>query len=476
MKFFILVLLWVVPFALPQNVFAHAFGQLYNLPIPFWMYLYGGAAALVVSFLIIGYFFNQSNVQRSDSRLNLSKFGLFQILTSVWFFNLLKFLGLFLFILTISTGLLGANNPRLNFNMTFFWIIFVLGFAYLTAIVGNIWTVVNPWRTIVDLMEKIQGQQIRGLTKYPQSLQYYPALIFYFLFIWLELFGYTTPPTLSLHLLQYTLLTFAGVIAFGKDIWFTYCDFFSVFFRLISKIAPVEYDKGNLYLRWPLTGILKEKAGHFSLLLFVIFMLASTAFDGFGSTTPGWRLQGRILEPIVGIIFGSNSYLTLQAAKTVGLAISPFVFLYIYLAIIFLTKTITKSKLSISDLSLKFAFSLIPIAFVYNIAHYYTLILTEGQNMIRLISDPFGIGWNLLGTANFRPNLSIINANFTWHSQVALILIGHISAVYLAHAIALKVFPNQKQAITSQLPMLFLMVSYTMIGLWILSQPLTSGF
>jgi hypothetical protein len=117
-------------------------------------------------------------------------------------------------------------------------------------------------------------------------------------------------------------------------------------------------------------------------------------------------------------------------------------------------------------------FSLVPIAFVYNIAHYFTLIFTEAPNIFRLISDPFGFGWNIFGSSDYLPQ-AILNANFVWHSQVAFILLGHIVSVYLAHVVAMQIFPSSKKAILSQLPMLVLMVIYTMTGLWILSQPIT---
>ncbi|EKE06153.1 MAG: FedB [uncultured bacterium] len=200
-------------------------------------------------------------------------------------------------------------------------------------------------------------------------------------------------------------------------------------------------------------------------------MLSSTAFDGFRETTPFYRLYWQNLDDVFRPILGANSYETYQ---TLALFLSPFVFLSVYLLLIWLAKAVTNTKLSLRELSLQFAFSLIPIAFVYNVAHYYTLVVTEGSNMGRLISDPFGKNWNLFGTANW-PNIPTVDTNFVWHSQVAFILLGHIVGVYIAHIIALKVFPSHKKALISQFPLLILMVIYTMAGLWILSQPITSG-
>lgn len=453
---------------LPQPVSAHAFGKLYNLPVPFWMYLYGGAAAIVVSFLIIGYFINKTGSSFTYPTKFLSNLN---FLVNKPVITVLKGISVFLFLLTILTGLIGEDSPYSNFNMTFFWIIFVLGFSYLTAFTGNIFAFINPWKVLTDWFENVTGEKIKGMFKYPQNLGYYPALIFYFLFIWIELFAQAFPRQLSLILIQYSLITFVGVMAVGKENWFKYCEFFSVFFRLIGKIAPLEYNKGKLYLRPPFIGLLKEKAEHFSLLLFILFMLSSTAFDGFRTTTPWVQFYFQNFDEVLSPVFGESANALFQ---TFGLLLSPFVFLVIYLSLIGFAKFITKSKTSLLELCLQLALSLVPIAFVYNIAHYYTLLLTEGQNMFRIISDPFGYGWNLFNTARYEVNLSIIDANFTWHFQVALILVGHIVGTYLAHVVALKVFPSHKKALLSQFPLLILMVVYTMIGLWILSQPITS--
>ena len=449
----ILLFLFIFPLLFPEPAFAHAFGKLYNLPIPFWMYLYGGAAALIVSFLIIGFFLSKTNKNFSYPSRKVSTF-----LTNDRLINNLKISSFFLFLLTTVSGLFGTNDSYNNFNMTFFWIIFFLGLTYLTAIVGDVYTLLNPWKILVEWYEKLSRTKAQGFVRYPQKLGYFPAMFFYFLFIWFELIGQTTPAILSSILMQYTIINMAGVYILGKEPWFRYCEFFSVFFRLIAKMAP-----------WPpFVGLLKEKAEHLSLLMFILFMLSSTAFDGFRETTLWVRIYWSYIDDIIRPILGDGSYVVFQ---TIGLFLSPIVFLAMYLVFITLAKIFTKSKLSVGQLALEFAFSLVPIAFVYNIAHYYTILITQGPDIIRLASDPFGFGWNLFNTANYF-SFFLPDANFVWHSQVALILGGHIIGVYLAHCIAVVIFPSHKKALLSQFPMLILMIIYTIIGLWILSQPL----
>ena len=447
--------------SLASPVSAHAFGKLYNLPVPFWMYLFGSAATLIVSFLIIGYFLTKNGEEVAYPKIRIPVLHLSMKKLPI---GIAKSISIFLFSLTILTGLIGTDSSYFNFNMTFFWIFLVLGTTYLTALIGNVWTIINPWKILAEAFECISKKEIKGIITYPENFTYYPALITYFLFIWIELFANTTPFSLSLLLVQYSFLSLFGIFIFGKNTWLMYGEFFSVFFRLLSNLAPLEFKKNKFFLRPPFIGLIEKNTNHFSLLVFILFMLSSTAFDGIRETVPFANFYWQF-------------FLTIPYApfQTIALLASPFIFLSIYWILIILTKLITRSKRSVKDLAFAFAPSLIPIALVYNIAHYYTLLLTQGQEIIRLASNPFGWNWNLFNTINFTPNLQIIDANITWHSQVAFILTGHIAAVYLAHLIALRLFPSRKKALLSQFPMLILMVIYTMIGLWILSQPITSG-
>ncbi len=465
-------------FLFPESVFAHSFGKLYSLPVPFWMYMYGSVAAIIASFLVIGYFFNKSNVSDKYSRFDLSKFKFFRFFTTFLFRTSLKMISVFVFILTIVSGFTSSESYS-SFNMTFFWIIFVLGLTYLTALVGNVYIFINPYKVMAEWIERLFKTKLEGMYAYPGKLGYYPALLFYLLFIYIELFGNSSPITLSLMLLQYTIFTGIGIATFGKSSWFKYCDLFSVFFRLVGKIAPIEYlpstkkkSYGSLALRPPFVGLLKEKADDFSMLLFILFILSSTAYDGLRETTFWTRLFGSTFNHALNPLFGDNSY---QMFQLLGLIFTPLIFLVIYLAFIVLTKIVTKHKQSVKELSLSFAFSLIPIAFVYHVAHYFTLLSTEGLNIISLISDPLGLGWDIFGTVSWSSGIFAIDSGFVWHAQVALILIGHIASVYLSHIVALRLFPSHKKALGSQVPMLFLMVAFTAIGLWVLSQPITSG-
>ncbi len=367
-----------------------------------------------------------------------------------------------------TTIVAGFNSVGiLNFSINFFWITFLLGFTYLTAIFGNLWGFINPFKTIFELLEKSVNKTFKPLLTYPKWLGYYPALLTYFGLIWLELLSHgfgIVPDNLSRLLLAYTFATLIWAYVFGKESWFKYGELFSVFFDLVSKISGVKIEHGKFSLRAPFSALQEDPPKHFSLLLFILFMLSSTGFDGFRETIAFRKLTDWL-----------PSFLTsnFQFYQTIFLALSPFILLSIYLFFIYLTKKLTASKLSVMDLGIKFAYSLIPIAVGYNAAHYFSLLFVQGPTIIPYLSDPFNLSWNLFGTAHWTVYPKLMSAFSVWYIQVFLIVGAHIAAVYTAHVVALKTFKSYKEALISQYPMLVLMVCYTMGSLWIIAQPLS---
>ena len=124
------------------------------------------------------------------------------------------------------------------------------------------------------------------------------------------------------------------------------------------------------------------------------------------------------------------------------------------------------------DVACTFVLTLVPIAIAYHLAHYLSFLLVTGQYLIPLISDPLGLGWDLFGTAEYRTNIGVLNARIAWYAAVFSVVCGHVFAVYIAHVAAIRAFGNTRVALWSQIPMITLMVVYTMLSLWILAQPM----
>ena len=441
---------------------AHTFAPPYTLPVPFTFYAFGAAAALVLSFVIVGVFATAPSLARlhqpvATAPMERTRPGVLLLLG--------RLVSVALLVICIVSGLIGTQNSYANINMTFFWIVFVLGVAYAVAIAGDFYAAVNPWRVLVDAVARVTPIRFEGRLPAPERLHYYPALVLYMMFIWLELFGRTKPWSLSVALLVYTAINFVGAWWMGRDAWFRQGEFFAVFMRLLGKMSPWArpYDPeeraatGSRRWRAPFSGLLEERAQHISLLLFILFMLSSTAFDGIHDTSPWANLFWKGIYPWIALL------------------VSPLVYLAVYVLFVAIAKFVTRSTQSVSALALRFAMSLVPIAFVYHVTHYYTLLLSQGTQMIRLVSDPMGRGWDLFGTGRQTVEPLMIDVEAIWHTQVALILIGHILGVYISHVEALRVFSGTRRAVLSQLPMLFLMIIFTTVGLWILSLPIAGG-
>lgn len=470
-------MLWASP------VLGHSFGEPYQLPLPYWLYIYAAMAALILSFVAFAYFVRHPRPQQQSAtrwQVDWVIPGLSEWIKKLKLHGIAQALVSGSVILAIAAGLIGSADPYRNINMTLFWIVFALGGLYLSALVGDWYRLVNPWRHLCSLLPGFSTVRL----SYPSALAYWPAVMLYMAFIGIELFADSSPFSLSMTLLGYTVINLAGAFLFGSHAWFRYGEVFSVLFRLCALMAPIQLQKTTagqiqVTLRLPFSGLLDKRPSHFSLVVFALFMLSSTAFDGLRETALWfnlfWKDPFNLLTPWL----GQNPiylYLSLRpwylVLEIVTLVISPFLYLGAFVAFLWLGKTLIGATQSLGSLVNHFAFSLLPIALVYHLTHYYSLLLSQGVKLRALVSDPFGWGWNLFGTAITGRIPVLPDMGFIWNSQVWLILIGHIASVMIAHVQALQLFSNPRQAGVSQLPMLVLMVLFTGVGLWILAQPL----
>jgi hypothetical protein len=353
----------------------------------------------------------------------------------------------------------------------------------LTAIVGDVFAIINPWETILVICEKCGLDLSKARVSYPEPLGYVPALVWYVALIWIELFTEQSPFVLAIALLVYSIIVFIGAWLFGRATWLRYGEFFGLFFRLIASMAPVVYaqtpdqSEWQWRLRPPFSGLVEEHREHRTLLLFVLFMLSSTIYDGLHDTQVWldiyWKHLLQLIEPLWGTVDPKERSTLIIGWHTIyqrsGLIFLLALYVGIYLSVVAAAKKIARSKVPVGRLALRYVYSLIPIAFVYNITHYFTFLVTQVRALPWLSSDPFGFGWNLLHLSRAPVEMSLLDMGFIWHMQVALILIGHLVSVCVAHMISLRVFHARRQALLTQIPMLVLMMVYTSVGLWILS-------
>jgi hypothetical protein len=252
---------------------------------------------------------------------------------------------------------------------------------------------------------------------------------------------------------------------YGRDAWTRYGEGFAVAFGLLARIAPFAARDGRVVVRWPFTGLGGEDRIP-GTLVFVAVLLGSTSFDGFSRTSTWANLVSDLRAELA-----DSSQRTVDLVTTFlnlgGLAFFVAAILATYLAAV-----AAAEKLGRVDRSLvpDFVLPLVPIAAAYMMAHYFTLFLIQGQFIITLISDPFGRGWDLFGTIDFAPDLAIVAPETVWYVQVGSLVVGHVAGLAIAHDRAVAVFQGRRVALEAQLPMLALMVLYTLGGMWLLTR------
>ena len=479
-------------------VFLHAFGARYDLPISFALYLFAAAGVVVVSFVMVAIFAGERVGERAVRYPRLPAPLLLAIGRTAALRAVTGAIGVLALLTIIVTGFFGDQNPARNPAEYLTWIYFWAGLVILSGLVGNLWTLLNPWTAIYDLVT--WGRRPEPRFVLPDAVGVWPAAVVYLLFAMFELAsGVANRPWLVATLaLIYSAFTLAGMALFGRDRWLQSCEGFTVLFSVVGRFGPVETERdagGRLEAVWLRpwgTGLLQRQRGGWDWVVFVILMLASLAFDGIIAPIPAWQDFASALAPWVAPLGAVGTALI----KALGLLLVASTFLLIFTAFVRLMlffgggrvdelATITaftrlviffgSGRVDQLETFTGFALTLVPIALVYNAAHNYSYLTIQSQTLIPLLADPLGKGWHLLPTAAYQPSFALSGAATVWYMQIILIVVGHVIAVYLAHLRAGERFRSAQRALLSQYPMLALMVLYTMTSLWILAQPITRG-
>jgi hypothetical protein len=389
------------------------------------------------------------------------------------------------FAVYLFAGFFGAEDPNENLVPTMTWIVFWVGIAYVSALIGDIWALMNPWKIIFgyseSLLWKVSGRDLARYEPYPVRLSAWPAVAFFLVFAWVEIVytGSSVPLNIAALALVYSAITFAGMWWFGRDEWLRNGEVFTIVFGFLAAFAPAQITEpfGQKDVTVPsftlgpwAAGLLIAPRPELSKAALLVLMLATVSFDGLVETGMWTALLLNLLPT-----FSFLGALAFTGITTIALIIVPIGFFGVFALTASLMGCLGKSSLSSTELVRTFVFSLVPIALAYHIAHFFSVLMIQGQRMFSLISDPLGWGWNLFGTADYTIDIGVVNARFIWFLSIAAIVIGHVVAVYVAHAYALRTFPKKENAVRSQYPMLVLMTGYTMVSLWIIAQPITAA-
>jgi hypothetical protein len=452
----------------PTPALAHGLVGKLDIPIPRWLFAWAAAVVLIASFVALATLWPRPRLERPRAPHVLLRFPrALEVLGGA--------IGVALFGIVVYSGLAGEQfYANANLAPTFIFVLFWVGVPFLSAVFGDVFRLLNPWRAVARAVAfaATRAAGSEGLPTplaYPARLGRWPAAVGIVAFAWLELVyvNRDSPSTLAYLALAYAAVMLLGMSLFGIETWTSRADAFAVDFNLFSRLAPLRWYADRVELRPPLVGVtsLELVPGTVALLA---AMIGTTSFDGF-SFGPTWTttLEPHLQSFFAGLGLGPNA--ALEFAGTVGLLLCVAVIGGLYRLGIVGMQTIDRRTPG-RELSLRFVHSLVPIALAYLVAHYWTLLVYQSQAAVYLASDPLGTGANIFGTAGVQVNYNVLTTDSVWFVQVGALVIGHVCGLMLAHDRALVLFRQTRDAVRSQYWMLAVMVAFTSLGLWLLSQ------
>ena len=452
-----------------SGALAHAADRGFVMLLPTGYYLFGGAAAVALSFTVLAVMPPEplARLLRGRQRLTPLPFD-GRLATSLISFAIVVALWL--------AGLLGSRDPLSNPLPLVFWTVFWVGFTMAVGVCGNLWRWVDPWYGPSRLAMLVAGR-VGGSPPFvlQDRLGFSGAILLLFAFGWFELIypSPDDPGLLAWVLIGYWLINFAGILAFGHEAWTARVELFSVFFGLIARLAPFQRTSGpegqdRLLLRFP--GGKLEDAGPLprGAVLFLLLALATVSFDGLMRTFFWLGLTG--VNPLE---YPGRS--AVMWPNTLGLLAMFVVLAGVFVFAVWLGNRFASVSKPLPEAAGLLVWSIAPIALAYHFAHYLGSFMINGQYALAAISDPLANGWNLFGTAGYHviagATAGYESAWIIWNLQSAAIIGGHLLAVILAHALAYRLSGSARSAALSQIPLAILMVGYTVFGLWLLSSP-----
>jgi hypothetical protein len=448
---------------------AHGLGGVSDLPVPLWLFYYGAALVLILSFVALWALWKRPVLARASAGRPLPA-GLQRFLRSRGLRVAAGSVSFALLVLVTVAAAIGDRSPNENLAPRFVYVVFWLGVPALSVLFGNVWTVLSPWRAAAAAAAWASERSgVRWATPfaYPYRLGRWPAAVLLFAFAALELAYWdpADPRALVLAILLYSAITWLGMLAYGRERWIEGGEAFAVYFGLLAGIAPFGEHDGRLVVRWPFTGLARLEARP-GTLAFVAVMLGSVAFDGFSQTELWVDFRANRLRSVIQRSPDLADVLGMLLASA-GLLL---VIVFVALAYILAMKAAAYAVRYDGDLTDAFLGGLVPIALAYVVAHYFSFFVREMQYLAPLASDPFGFGWDLFGTADVKPDIGLLAPKTIWYTQVAALVVGHVAGLVVAHDKAVELFESPRKAAISQYAMLALMVVYTLAGLWLLSQ------
>jgi hypothetical protein len=391
-------------------------------------------------------------------------------------------------------GLFGPNDFFENPVTIVVWIDFWVGLGIVSALVANVWDFISPLSAAGRALERWLAERGASSLRYPDWLGLWPATTLVLLWSWMELVWDPAkePFTLTVIIFAYLGLQLVAMAAFGTEIWLGHGEVFTVVARTLARFAPVELcvrrpggpcradrcveeerigcpscwldadpDDRGLRLRTYGSGVRREPALGVGGGTFVLALLATVVYDGFSQTQKYVDLESWFVDRSTWLAIHGTVLDTLLMVGVVGAFALAFLFV--------VTAVSRLEQRPVADAARRYAPTLIPIAAVYFVSHYFLYGIYASQFTWAAVADPFGREWVPDATP-----WTGVPGSLVWYLQVALIVWGHVVAVFEAHRVSKASHVDARRAVMVQVPLILLMVGYTFTGLWVLGQVLAA--
>jgi len=448
-------------------VIAHGIVGRADLPIPTELFGVAAAIVLVLSFLALAAGWSRPRLEPVPQRALFHVPLVVEIVVGV--------LGVAAFAVTAWAGLAGTDSQGDNLAPTAVYVGFWVAVPFVSLLVGDVFRLLSPWRAIGravgGVMRRVSGDGMPEPLPYPRRLGQWPAAAGIFAFAICELCWADArePGPLAVLMLIYLAIQLVGMSLYGVEAWTRNADAFGVWFGLLARLAPLgRRADGRLVLRPPFAGAAELRAVPGTAALLIVG-IGSTGFDGAKEGPLFNDLAGTLQDAFVDL--GLSTGFSLELAFVIGLTIAVLLVGAVWRAGI---AGMPRQELDRAALSRRFVHALIPIAAAYLLAHYFSLVAYNGQDLWRLASDPLGNGSDVFGGADRRIDYSVVSATAIWYVQTGALVVGHVAGLVLAHDRALVVYGSAGAATRSQIVMLMMMVLFTLLGMWLLSAALNA--
>jgi hypothetical protein len=447
----------------PAIVLAHGFGGRGDLPVPFSLALAGAGIAVVASFVLAAWSWPVPRFEDPDGGRPLP-LRVSQLLDASWTRWAIRAVGLIFAAYVAVAAWFGPDiltNPTFGVVYVWLWV----GLVPLSLLFGPVWRLLNPLRPVhLALARLLRVSPTHGLVPLPAGLGTWPAAVGLFAFVWLELVapGAATLPVVRLWFTAYAVITVFGALVFGRR-WFDCGDPFEVYSRLFGRLSVLARRPSDrrFVLRNPLAHLAMPPDGGYvpgpGAVAVVVVLLGSTAYDGVSQSTGwvGFVQRAALPEALLGtgalICFILLAAVTYWSATVACGWLAP-----------------ARGVDAARRLPGAFAGSVVPIALGYLVAHYFTLFVLEGQRTLALLSDPLSTGADLFGLADYEVHAGLVNdPQVVALVKIGAVVVGHILGVVAAHDRAVALF-SRREALLGQIPLLVVMVGYTLGGLTLL--------